>query len=83
LVVEDTVAAEQKVLQKELTVFEQHKREWLQSHAGEFVVIADATVGGFYPDYESAFRGGVSKFGIRGNFLVKQIWAEEPVYLIH
>jgi hypothetical protein len=77
------VPAEQKVLQKELTVFEQHKREWLQTHPGDFVVIADTTVGGFYPDYESAFKGGVSRFGTRGNFLVKQIWAEEPVYLIH
>ncbi len=75
--------AEEKILQNELHVFEQHKLEWLQNHAGEFVVIADATVGGFYPDYESAFEGGVSKFGTRGNFLVKQIWAEEPVYLIH
>ncbi len=59
--------AEGKVLQNELQVFEEHKLEWLQSHAGEFVVIADAIVGGFYPDYESAFKGGVSKFGIRGN----------------
>jgi hypothetical protein len=72
-----------KTLQNELHVFEQHKHEWLQSHTGEFVVIADTNVGGFYPDYESAFKGGVSKFGVRGNFLVKQIWAEAPVYLIH
>jgi hypothetical protein len=77
------MAAEQKILQNELQVYEEHKAEWLPNHLGEFVVIADATVGGFYPDYESAFKGGVSKFGVRGNFLVKQIWAEEPVYLIH
>jgi hypothetical protein len=76
------MAAEKKALQKELRLFEHHKREWLQSHPGDFVVIADATVGGFYPDYESAFKGGVSKFGVRRTFLVKQIWAEEPVYLI-
>jgi hypothetical protein len=49
----------------------------------EFVVIGDATVRFFYPDYESPFKGGISKFGVRENFLVKQIWAEEPVYLIH
>jgi hypothetical protein len=77
------MAAEEKILQTELQVYEQRKAEWLPNHRGEFVVIADATVGGFYPDYESAFKGGVSKFGVRGNFLVKQIWAEEPVYLIH
>jgi hypothetical protein len=77
------MAAEEKTLHNELQVYEQRKPEWLPNHLGEFVVIADTTVGGFYPDYESAFKGGVSKFGTQGNFLVKQIWAEEPVYLIH
>jgi hypothetical protein len=77
------VATEEKVLQKELRVFEQHKQEWLQSHPGDFVVISDVSVAGFYPDYESAFRAGLDRFGVRGSFLVKQVWAEEPVYLIH
>jgi hypothetical protein len=77
------VAAEEKALQKELTVFEQHKQEWLRSHPGDFVVIAGQTVAGFYKDYESAFKAGLGKFGIRASFLVKQVWAEEPVYLIH
>ena len=77
------MAAEDKALQNELRLFEECRQDWLQGHAGEFVVISEATVGGFYPDYESAFKGGVSKFGTRGSFLVKQIWAEEPVYLIH
>ncbi len=77
------MAAEEKILQRELRVFEQHKQEWLQSHPGAFVVISDTSVAGFYPDYESAFRAGLQKFGVQGNFLVKQVWAEEPVYLIH
>lgn len=77
------MAAEEKILQTELRVFEQHKREWLQDHLGDFVVVADTTVAGFYPDYESAFKAGLNKFGVRGSFLVKQVWAEEPVYLIH
>ncbi len=77
------MAAEEKILQTELRVFEQHKPEWLQGHLGDFVVIADTTVAGFYPDYESAFKAGLNKFGVRGSFLVKQVWAEEPVYLIH
>ena len=77
------MAAEEKILQRELRVFEQHKQEWLQSHPGAFVVISDTSVAGFYPDYESAFRAGLQKFGVQENFLVKQVWAEEPVYLIH
>jgi hypothetical protein len=78
-----SVASEEKMLQKELVVFEQNKQEWLLSHTGHFVVISGVTVAGFYPDYESAFMAGLEKFGIQGSFLVKQVWAEEPVYLIH
>ena len=70
-------------LQTELRIFEQHKLEWLRSHPGEFVVIAGANVEGFYPDYELAFRAGLQKAGKGENFLVKQVWAEEPVYLIY
>jgi hypothetical protein len=79
----DNVSVENKPLQRELTVFEQHKQEWLQKHPGDFVVIAEENVAGFYQDYESAFKAGLSKFGLKGSFLVKQVWAEEPVYLIH
>ena len=74
---------EDKVLKDELRVFEQHKQEWLRSNSGNFVVIARATVAGFYPDYESAFRAGLEKFGVAAQFLVKQVCAEEPVYLIY
>ena len=77
------MTVDEKVLHKELKLFEQHKHEWLKNHPGDFVVISDLTVAGFYPDYESAFRAGLSKFGVQSTFLVKQIWAEEPVYLIH
>ena len=75
--------ADSTALENELGVFEQHKKEWLQSHPGEFVVLAATSVAGFYPDYESAFRAGLQTFGIDGKFLVKQVCAEEPVYLIY
>lgn len=71
------------MLEQELQVFEQNKREWLRSNPGQFVVIAASTVAGFFQDYETAFRAGIQKFGVRGTFLVKQVWAEQPVYLIH
>ena len=71
-----------KSLETELGVFDQHKSEWLQSNPGEFVVIANTQVAGFYRDYESAFEEALNKFGIHGEFLVKQVCAEEPVYLI-
>jgi hypothetical protein len=75
--------SEPKVLQTELGVFEQHKVEWVKSNPGDFVVIADTTVAGFYPEYESAFEAGLRKFGVKTQFLIKQVWAEQPVYLIH
>jgi predicted aspartyl protease len=71
------------ILQDELRVFDQHKRQWLRTNSGEFVVIAGTTVAGFYPDYESAFHAGIKKFGVTTEFLVKQVCAEEPVYLIY
>ena len=70
-------------LTTELRVFEQHKQQWLKSNPGEFVVIVGTTVAGFFNDYESAFRAGLKRVGVSQNFLVKQVWAEEPVYLIY
>jgi hypothetical protein len=70
-------------LQTELSVFEQNKREWLRINPGKFVVIAGKTVAGFYSDYESAFQAGLEKFGVKATFLIKQVWEEQPVYLIH
>ncbi len=69
------MAADSMALEMEFRVFEQHKKEWLQAHPGEFVVVAATSVAGFYPDYES--------FGMDGKFLVKQVCAEEPVHLIY
>lgn len=75
--------AQEKTLQRELRVFEQHKRDWLRSNPGEFVVIAGTKIAGFYPDYESAFNAGLQAVGLGNSFLVKQVWAEEPAYLIY
>ena len=77
------MGADEKALQEELGIFEQHKSEWLRLHTGEFVVIAGQKVVGFHPDFESAFKAGLDVAGLGRNFLVKQIWAEEPVYLIY
>lgn len=68
-------------LEKELEFFNQNRSAWLQTHSGKFVVIGGNIDAGFHDDYESAFKAGISKFGDK-EFLVKQICAEEPVYLI-
>lgn len=70
------------VLRPELDLFENHRREWLPAHADHFAVISGPTVAGFYPDFESAFRAGLRKFGFR-DFLVKQVCAVDPVYAVY
>jgi hypothetical protein len=70
------------VLETELLFYRIHKNGWLRSHISEFVVISGTTIGGFYPDYAAAFRAGVRRFGFR-DFLIKQIFAKEPVYFIY
>jgi len=67
----------------ELKVFEQHRKEWAQSHPGEYVAIQnDVIVEGFFSTYAEAFKAGLQKFGVRRNFLVKQVWMTEPVYFV-
>jgi hypothetical protein len=77
------VPTEDQILQEELRIFERHKPEWLRLHLGEFVVIVGESVVGFYIDYEAAFKAGLSAAGLGNNFLLKQVCAEEPVYLIY
>lgn len=67
----------------ELTVFEQHRQAWSDSHPGEFVAIQDNVIAeGFFDTYAEAFKAGLRKFGVRRGFLVKQIWVTEPVYFV-
>jgi hypothetical protein len=70
-------------LSRELTLYEASKRDWLSLHANQFVVISRDEVQGFYPDYETAFRAGIQAFGIQRPFLVKEISATEPVYVVY
>jgi hypothetical protein len=67
----------------ELGVFEEHRQEWSRSHPGEFVVIQDEEIAeGFFDTYADALRAGLKRFGARREFLVKQVWVTEPVYLV-
>lgn len=75
--------AETNELTTELQLYAERKKDWIQSNAGQFVVIVGTSVVGFFPDYESGFKAGLRKVRSAENFLVKQIWAEEPVYLIY
>jgi hypothetical protein len=68
---------------RELKVFEQHREEWSRSHPGEYVVIQDeVVVDGFFSTYADALKAGLQSFGVRREFLVKQVWMTEPVYFV-
>ena len=67
----------------ELGVFEKCRREWSRSHPGEFVVIQGEEIAeGFFQTYADALKAGLQRFGVRREFLVKQVWVTEPVYLV-
>jgi hypothetical protein len=71
------------ILQKELEIFEQHRKEWSRIHPGLYVAIQDETVlEGFFETYTEALRAGLQRFGAGRSFLVKQIWTTEPVYFV-
>jgi hypothetical protein len=67
----------------EQKVFESHREEWSRDHRGKFVVIQNETIlREFFDGYADAFRAGLESFGVKGTFLVKQIWGTEPVYFV-
>jgi hypothetical protein len=67
----------------ELAVFEQNRREWSRLHPGEFVVIrGEERADGFFVTYADALKAGLEKFGAGREFLIKQVWVTEPVYLV-
>jgi hypothetical protein len=70
-------------LAEELSIYESNKSEWLKSHSGQFVLISDKTQAGFYSSYEEAFEVGLKKFGIKAEFLIKQVLDQEPVFVIY
>jgi len=74
---------EEDPLRRELGVYDAHKQDWLKAHLNEFVVIAGYQVEGFHSDYESAFKAGIHAFGVKSQFLIKQICVTEPVYVVY
>lgn len=66
----------------ELDYYGEHAREWVAQRAGQYVVIKNTGVLGFYPDFETAYRAGAGTYGLETDFLVKQILEYEPVFIV-
>jgi hypothetical protein len=78
-----TMATEDSILQADFEVYERNRKEWFRTHPDKFVVVGDGAVIGFYSDYETALKAGLRGFGIKKQFLVKQVCLEEPVFVIY
>jgi hypothetical protein len=66
----------------ELQFYAAHKQEFLKRHSGEYVVIHGTTILGFFQSWEQAFRSGADAFGMREDFVVKQVLARDPIYFV-
>jgi hypothetical protein len=73
---------EETRLAVELEYFGQHKSEWLAHKTGQYVVVKERGLLGFYPSFEAAYRAGAEQYGTNTDFLVKQILEYEPVFLV-
>ena len=68
----------QAPLEQETQVFENHLKEWRESHLGEYVLIKGTSVIGFYPSLLQAFDEGTKQYGL-GEFFIKQVLPEDTV----
>jgi hypothetical protein len=71
------------ILEADFKVFEAHRKEWLNEHEGQHVVICAGIVVGFFDNYADGLRAGITKFGVNSEFLIQQISSEEPVFVIY
>ena len=80
---EDESPVSNPQLESDFAIYQQRRKEWVTSHNGEFVLIHKGQLAGFYPDYETALRTGLSSFGVQSQFFVTQVCVEEPVFVIY
>jgi hypothetical protein len=68
-------------LNREQAVYESNLSRRLSDHEGEYVLIKDDQVGGFYESRDEALTAGYTRFGI-GPLFLKQVSPSEPVHHI-
>ena len=75
-------ASRNSALLADFKVFTNHRKEWLSKYKGKFVVLRKGEVIGFFDDYLTGLHAGISAFGVDNQFLVQQVYEEEPVFVI-
>ena len=70
-----------EALADDLATYRAHLAEMAKEHEGEYVLIREGEIIGFFPDSSSAVREGYRRFGIVP-FLAKEVTATERVVYI-
>ncbi len=70
-------------LSAELEYYESHKKEWLASNHGRYVVVKNGTVLGFFDTFEAAYTAAASKWGVDTDFLIRKVLEHEPVLVVY
>ena len=65
-----------EILKDELAFFEENRREWLKTHAGQFALIKGRRLIGIFPSQTEAYAEGFRRF-IKEPFLVREIKEQE------
>ena len=73
---------ERSRLNAEFQIFESRRKEWLQDHEGQYVVMYNGRVAGFFDEYADGLRAGITNFGVSSEFLVQRVRDEDPLLVI-
>ena len=66
------MSEKQKNLEKERKVFDSHIEDWRKTNLGQFVLIKDEKLLGFFKSANAAFEKGTDLFGLE-EFFIEQI----------
>jgi hypothetical protein len=67
------------MIKDEYECFKQNRSEYLRDHAGEFAVIENRTLVGFFPDQQTALVA--MKDHVLGAFLIKKVIPESEDFI--
>jgi hypothetical protein len=70
-----------EALAGDIATYRAHLAEMAKEHEGQYVLIREGEIIGFFPDFSSAVREGNRRFGIVP-FLAKEVSATERVVYI-
>ena len=64
-------------LDKSLEHFKKHQKDFAEKHHGEFVLIKDTNIIGFFSDITSAYTKAINKKLESGTFLIRECKRED------